>query len=117
MESRRLFVIIGLIIFGFGLLACSRQENPAGQPISVQPVSGPQPEFMNIFSKDCPEGQFAVFENANATGTPRCEPPRDCAQTSDCAYLEIDQLPPRVGYCENGTCAAACGSGIIRPCR
>lgn len=64
------------------------------------------------YSVNCSSGTFAVFNGSKVI----CEPPRLCENDSDCAYLDVDGLPPRQGQCIFGTCKAACGSGLMRVC-
>ena len=90
-----------LLLLAFALFGCAGTAR-SGEP---EPIADP-------WSASCPSGTLAVYSAHNAT----CEAPHPCISNADCGYLEIDKLPPRVGYCDSGMCKAACGSGISRPC-
>ncbi len=91
-----------LLLIALALSGCSSQ---VAQLPSANATADP-------WSAACARGTYAVYYGDNFT----CVPPRPCSTSADCSYLEISKLPPRVGFCEQGRCMAACGSGISRPC-
>ncbi len=93
---------VAILLIALALSGCASQ---VAQLPSANATADP-------WSAACARGTYAVYSGDNFT----CVAPRSCASSKDCGYLEIDKLPPRVGYCEQGRCMAACGSGISRPC-
>lgn len=66
----------------------------------------------DYWSLNCSEGSYLVVD-----GTRReCETPKGCVSDRDCAYLDINGIPSRRGYCVNQTCSAVCGSISRWPC-
>jgi len=98
-------IVAVIVVFAFAAVALSGCT-------AKEPQRIPDP-----WSENCSAGTYAIFNTSDTSGAnASCEAPRACSNESDCAYLEIGKLPPRVGACVAGSCKAYCGSGIIREC-
>lgn len=75
-------------------------------------ISGGPRTIQDPWSRNCTAGSYAVFEGEGIS----CEEPRACSSDSECAYLDVGELPPRAGACSGGRCTAYCGSGILTEC-
>jgi hypothetical protein len=102
MRNPFVIAIIVAAIAVFALSGCAAKE-----PQRIQ----------DPWSENCSAGTYAIFGTSDTSGANvSCEAPHACSNETDCAYLEIGKLPPRVGACVAGACRAYCGSGIIREC-
>ena len=68
---------------------------------------------INIYSKDCGEGRYAIAKDGNVY----CDISRICNDGPDCSYLNINSDIPRVGICEKHLCKAYCGTTNLKKCR
>lgn len=111
MKEKQVLMISGIVLLvvllsaAFIIISDRRSDEQGLRRVLDNPVA----PYEDPWSRDCERGLYMIGDGA-------CGPLLSCVDDVDCAYLDIERRPSRVGRCVKGICHAECGLGTTHTC-